>query len=96
VGPLLTGHNRPLQQRIAATLRKIVNPEQIYVCLWSHKGGKPVHIHYVIQPVTKNMISKHGLGPELQSSMFKAKMYPTKNEIENFCHKFKLVFEKNK
>src|SRR5438270_12275711 len=26
--------------------------EQVYNCLWSHAGGRPVHIHYVIQPVT--------------------------------------------
>ena len=43
----------PLLQRSAAVVDELVVPEQVYTCLWSHAGGTPVHIHYVVQPVTR-------------------------------------------
>jgi diadenosine tetraphosphate (Ap4A) HIT family hydrolase len=63
LGPLL--HKA---SHVAATL---VPAEQVYNCLWSHAGGQPGHIHYVVQPVTAAQIAAHdAFGPALQVAMF--------------------------
>jgi diadenosine tetraphosphate (Ap4A) HIT family hydrolase len=52
-----------LASQVAQT---IVDAEQVYNCLWSHAGGVPVHIHYVVQPVTREQMARfgsHGSGP---------------------------------
>jgi hypothetical protein len=45
--------------------------DQVYNCLWSHAGGRPVHVHYVVQPVTRTQMAQYGTqGPALQAAMF--------------------------
>ncbi len=41
----------PLLARVARAQHELLQPEQIYVTLWSHAGGVPGHIHWVLQPV---------------------------------------------
>jgi diadenosine tetraphosphate (Ap4A) HIT family hydrolase len=53
----------PLLQRTAAVVRELAQPQQVYVCLWSHG---PVHIHFVVQPAT----SDEPHGPRLQVALF--------------------------
>jgi diadenosine tetraphosphate (Ap4A) HIT family hydrolase len=61
----------PLLQRTAAVVSELAAPDQVYVCLWSHAGGEPGHIHFVVQPVTPETMSAHGThGPRLQVAMF--------------------------
>lgn len=61
----------PLLQRSSAVVDELIRPEQVYVCLWSHAGRTPVHIHYVVQPATTESIDRHGaFGPGLQVAMF--------------------------
>jgi diadenosine tetraphosphate (Ap4A) HIT family hydrolase len=65
------GELGPLLQRCSAIASELVAAEQVYNCLWSHAGGVPVHIHYVVQPVTREQISAFGgHGPALQVAMF--------------------------
>src|SRR3954469_3865427 len=45
-----------LLRAASAVARDLVGAEQVYNCLWSHAGGVPVHIHYVVQPVTKDLM----------------------------------------
>ena len=48
-------------------------PSQVYTCLWSHADRKPGHIHFVVQPVSENLMARHDAhGPELQVRMFRA------------------------
>jgi diadenosine tetraphosphate (Ap4A) HIT family hydrolase len=42
----------PVLERASAVASALVPAEQVYNCLWSHARGIPVHIHYVVQPVT--------------------------------------------
>lgn len=75
LGPLLR-----LASRIAGQL---VPAEQVYNCLWSHAGGVPVHIHYVVQPVTREQMDRVGCyGPKLQVAMFVEGHRPAPAEIE--------------
>jgi diadenosine tetraphosphate (Ap4A) HIT family hydrolase len=47
----------PLLRRSLSVVSRLVESEQVYNCLWSHAGGVPVHIHYVVQPVTKTQMA---------------------------------------
>ena len=58
-----------LIHRCCAVIETLLSPAQTYVCLWSHAGGQPVHIHYVIQPVNDTQIADGVLGPHLQARM---------------------------
>src|SRR5207302_4064911 len=57
----------PLLLRSAAVVDELVKPDQVYTCLWSHAGGAPVHIHYVVQPATRELMARYDeYGPHLQ------------------------------
>jgi hypothetical protein len=59
-----------------------VDAEQVYNCLWSHAGGVPGHLHYVIQPVTRDQLSVYeSHGPGLQMAMFRAGLAPDADEV---------------
>jgi diadenosine tetraphosphate (Ap4A) HIT family hydrolase len=61
----------PLLRRCAIVVERLLQPEQTYVCLWSHAGGEPVHVHFVVQPITRALVRAYGVyGPKLQAAMF--------------------------
>src|SRR6516162_6159694 len=61
----------PLLRRASQVVRDLIPAQQVYNCLWSHAGGAPVHIHYVVQPVTADQMALYGAhGPALQVAMF--------------------------
>src|SRR5580658_1773408 len=49
-----------LLQRTSAIARDLAGADQVYNCLWSHAGGLPVHIHYAVQPVTRDQAAHYG------------------------------------
>lgn len=52
-------------------------------CLSSHEGGEPVHIHHLVQPVTRSQMEHYGAhGPALQVKMFEAGEYPDAEDID--------------
>ena len=60
-----------LLRQATAVVTELVQPDQVYVTLWSHAGGAPGHIHFVVQPVTREQMEEHGMyGPQLQVEMF--------------------------
>lgn len=84
LGPLLR-----LASRLAA---EIVPAEQVYNCLWSHSGGRPGHIHYVVQPVTRSQMDRYGAhGPSLQSAMFEAALLPDPGDVERVADRARLI-----
>ena len=83
----------PLLVRSAAVVDELVNPEQVYTGLWSHAGGIPVHIHYVIFPATRELMDEHGdYGPHLQVAMFDAGITPPEAEVEAFADRARAAF----
>jgi ATP adenylyltransferase len=61
----------PLLQQATEVVAELIKPDQVYVTLWSHAGGEPGHIHFVVQPVTRAQMDELGLyGPRLQVEMF--------------------------
>jgi diadenosine tetraphosphate (Ap4A) HIT family hydrolase len=83
----------PLLQRSAAVVDELVAPEQVYTCLWSHAGGVPVHIHYVVQPATRSLMDDHGAyGPKLQLAMFERGELPPVDEVDAFADRARAAF----
>jgi diadenosine tetraphosphate (Ap4A) HIT family hydrolase len=83
----------PLLKRASTVASQLVAADQVYNCLWSHAGGSPVHIHFVVQPVTEAQTSTFGVhGPHLQAAMFSAGELPGRGEIETAAAKARLLF----
>ncbi len=73
LAPEETAELGPLIQRVSEVVTDLTGAQQVYVCLWSHAGGTPGHIHFVVQPVTRSQMARYrGYGPHLQSEMFAA------------------------
>ena len=85
----------PLLRRAAAVVDELVAPDQVYTCLWSHAGGTPVHIHYVVQPATRELMDRYSdYGPHLQVAMFDADVLPGKGEVEAFADRARAAFRR--
>jgi diadenosine tetraphosphate (Ap4A) HIT family hydrolase len=84
----------PLLWRSSSVASRLVDAEQVYNCLWSQAGGVPVHIHYVVQPVTKTqMANLDSYGPRLQVAMFSLERAPAVTEIERIADEARHLFE---
>jgi diadenosine tetraphosphate (Ap4A) HIT family hydrolase len=84
----------PLLRRTAQVARTLVDADQVYGCLWSHTGAVPGHIHYVIQPVTRDQVAQNGglYGPALQMEMFRQNRTPDTEEIEHIAERARALF----
>lgn len=85
----------PLLGRVSSALRAAVGDEceQVYVCLWSHSGRVPGHVHFVVQPARTSDIDRHGdvYGPALQMAMFAEGARPGPGAVEEFCGRLRRV-----
>jgi diadenosine tetraphosphate (Ap4A) HIT family hydrolase len=87
------GELGPLLQRSAAVVDELVQPEQVYTCLWSHAGGTPGHIHYVVQPVTRELMNRYeSYGPNLQVAMFAKNETPAVSDVTTFAERARAAF----
>jgi diadenosine tetraphosphate (Ap4A) HIT family hydrolase len=76
----------PLLKLVASTVRTLLEPDQVYVCLWSHAGWTPGHLHFVIQPSWNHYQRRHGRpGPFLQVNMFDANVELPREEVKAFA-----------
>jgi diadenosine tetraphosphate (Ap4A) HIT family hydrolase len=76
----------PLLRSASLVVRELVPVEQIYTCLWSHAGGVPGHLHYVVQPVTADQMAAFGAhGPTLQVAMFNRGEAPNADDVQRFA-----------
>jgi diadenosine tetraphosphate (Ap4A) HIT family hydrolase len=82
----------PLLRQASRVARELTGADQVYNCLWSHAGGRPVHLHYVVQPVTKEQ-TRDGVGPDLQAAMFAAGELPDPAEVERFAERAREHFD---
>jgi diadenosine tetraphosphate (Ap4A) HIT family hydrolase len=73
----------PLLKTTAGVISQLADPEQVYVCLWSHG---PVHIHFVVQPVDRALAARiDARGPRLQAVMFDEEPTPDDAAVERFA-----------
>lgn len=83
----------PLLRTSSLVVSNLVAAEQTYNCLWSHAGGIPVHIHYVVQPVTADQMTQHQAhGPGLQLAMFAQAVTPRADDIEHIAERARHEF----
>lgn len=72
---------------------ELVQPEQVYTCLWSHAARVPVHIHYVVQPATREFMTRFdAVGPMLQVAMFDLNEAPPEPEVAAFAEQARAAF----
>ena len=80
----------PLLRRTTAAVAAELQPDQVYVALWSHAGGVPVHIHWVVQPVTRASMEELGVhGPHLQVAMFDRGTLPPREAVEAMAERLR-------
>jgi diadenosine tetraphosphate (Ap4A) HIT family hydrolase len=78
----------PLLRRVCHAVQSLCEADQVYVCLWSHAGWEPGHIHFVVQPSWDRYRESYpGPGPRVQMSMFEADVRPDEDAIEAFCER---------
>ncbi len=76
----------PLLARVAGVVQTLTEADQVYTCLWSHKGWEPGHIHFVLQPAWGAQRTRFpGPGPALQMALFEQGDEPDEEEVEAFC-----------
>jgi diadenosine tetraphosphate (Ap4A) HIT family hydrolase len=77
-----------LLRAAASAITELTDPEQVYVCLWSHANRQPGHIHFVVQPVNDDRMKKFdAYGPALQVAMFQSGEMPPESEVEAFAER---------
>jgi diadenosine tetraphosphate (Ap4A) HIT family hydrolase len=85
----------PLLRTASAVAGELIDAEQVYNCLWSHAGGIPVHIHYVVQPVTKKLMERHASHvPVLQVAMFAGGDVPDGARVEEIARRARAAFDR--
>jgi diadenosine tetraphosphate (Ap4A) HIT family hydrolase len=86
----------PLLRTASVVAGELVPAEQVYNCLWSQAGGVPVHIHYVVQPITKDLMKRHAShGPVLQAAMFAEGTVPDDDRIEHIASQARAAFNRS-
>jgi ATP adenylyltransferase len=77
----------------SAVIEQLLHPEQTYVCLWSHAGRVPGHIHWVVQPVMQaDMAELDAHGPALQQAMFTRGEQPDPAAAAQFAESARLIW----
>ena len=86
----------PLLRRVSAAVTAVMNPEQVYVCLWSHLNAVPGHIHFVVQPVLGEDLARYGVyGPVLQIALSDAGVVPDEAAVEAVCDRLRTELAAN-
>jgi hypothetical protein len=63
------------------------------VCLWSHGGWEPVHIHFVVQPVSDELRELSARpGPSLQVALSDAAQPPEREAVEEIATEARRLF----
>jgi len=77
----------PLLREAARVVEAICQPEQTYVCVWSHGRAERRHLHILVQPVTSAVVAQYGglRSEQLQARMLKTAEPLDATEVERFC-----------
>ena len=85
----------PLLSLVGSTIRSLLEPDQLYICLWSHAGWAAGHLHFLLQPSWNHYQGKHERpGPFLQVNMFEANVEPPRDEVVAFAAKAREIIER--
>jgi diadenosine tetraphosphate (Ap4A) HIT family hydrolase len=85
LGPVLT--------RTASVVDELIRPEQVYAWLFSHADGLPVHVHFVVQPATRQEMDELAdFGPHLTVAMFERGTLPDPDAMADFATRARTAF----
>ncbi|MGI8828896.1 MAG: HIT family protein [Candidatus Limnocylindria bacterium] len=85
----------PLLRDVAEACSELTMADQVYVCLWSHAERRPGHIHFVVQPVTADVMDRYGAhGPALQVAMFSEGEAPDAEDVTAFAERARSWFSR--
>ncbi len=91
-----TAEMGPLLHEVSQVVSELLQPSQVYVCLWSHAEWQPQHLHFVVQPSWENLKNiSDKPGPYLQAAMLQAGETPNRAAVERFCGHARGVFQRN-
>lgn len=83
----------PLLRQASRVASQLVPAEQVYNCLWSHSSAVPGHLHYVVQPVTRQQMTAYERhGPSLQLAMFEAGATSDPGEVAAVADRARQLF----
>jgi len=84
----------PVLRDAAHVVEALCQPEQTYVCLWSHGAGARKHLHFAVQPVTAAVVARHGglRSEQLQARMLASGDEPDPAEVGRFCERARELF----
>jgi diadenosine tetraphosphate (Ap4A) HIT family hydrolase len=83
----------PLLRLAARAATEVTSPDQVYVTLWSHAAGAPVHVHWVVQPVSSALVEEFGTrGPALQAAMFARGEALDRAAVEDFAERARAAY----
>jgi hypothetical protein len=54
-------------------------------------GGQPGHIHFVVQPISNEVMDRYGHGSRVQPRMFDAAEFPDESAVEEFANRARAV-----
>jgi diadenosine tetraphosphate (Ap4A) HIT family hydrolase len=77
----------PLLRDVARVIEAICQPEQTYVCVWSHGPTERRHLHILVQPATAAVVAQYGglRSEQLQAKILTAGTSLAAAEVERFC-----------
>jgi ATP adenylyltransferase len=77
----------PLLRDTARIAEAMCQPEQTYVCVWSHGRAERRHLHILVQPVTTAVVTEYGglRSEQLQARMLKTAEPLQAADVEPFC-----------
>jgi ATP adenylyltransferase len=77
----------PLLRATARVVEVICEPEQTYVCVWSHGRTERRHLHILVQPATAALVAQYGglRSEQLQVKIMTTHEPPAPAEVERFC-----------
>lgn len=79
----------PLLRDTARVVETLCQPEQTYVCMWSHGRYARKHLHIAVQQVTAAVRARYGglRSERLQAQMLADGDEPDITEVEQFCER---------
>jgi ATP adenylyltransferase len=84
----------PVLRSAARVVEVLCEPEQTYVCLWSHGAEARKHLHFAVQPVTADVVARYGglRSEQLQARMLARGDRPDVADVERFCERARELF----
>ena len=75
-------------------LEALCEPEQVYVCQWSHGESARKHLHFVVQPVTADVVRAFDgrRSEQLQAAMMATDHHAPPELVEAFCERARRWF----